>query len=233
MDQERIGKIIKEIRTKNKLSQKAFADKYNVTYQAVSKWENGKNMPDIQILKQICFDYNLSLEELLNAEEKSKAPKKSKKFTPFIIVTLIIVISLITGIIIHNKKEDTFEFKTLSSTTEYFSLTGSIAYNQDKTSLYISNVIYTGDDTTEYKEIKSTLYEINGKTKKEISTYNKSLLITLNDFVSNMSFHSDDHASICKEYTEESLLIEITATTIDNKSNKYEIPIIIGDNCQK
>ena len=49
MDQERIGKTIKELRTKNNLSQKEFADKYNVTYQAVSKWENGKNIPDLSI----------------------------------------------------------------------------------------------------------------------------------------------------------------------------------------
>lgn len=44
MDQERIGKTIREIRIKNKLSQKELADKYNVTYQAVSKWENGKHL---------------------------------------------------------------------------------------------------------------------------------------------------------------------------------------------
>lgn len=41
MYQEKIGNFIKEIRTKNNLTQKQFADKYNVTYQAVSKWENG------------------------------------------------------------------------------------------------------------------------------------------------------------------------------------------------
>ena len=49
MDQEKIGNFIKEIRKKNNLTQKDLADKYNVTYQAVSKWENGKNMPDIWI----------------------------------------------------------------------------------------------------------------------------------------------------------------------------------------
>lgn len=37
MDQEKIGKFIKEIRKKNNLTQKYLADKYNVTYQAVSK----------------------------------------------------------------------------------------------------------------------------------------------------------------------------------------------------
>lgn len=233
MNQERIGKTIKEIRTQNKLSQKEFADKYNVTYQAVSKWENGKNMPDIQILKQICSDYNISLEELLEGK-KSEKNKLNKK----VIIICLIIVAIITASIILlislNKQETTFEFKTLSSTTEDFTLTGSIAYNSDKTSIYISDVTYTGDDNeTEYIEIKSTLYEIDGKTKKEISTYNKAFLVTLDEFVSGMSFHIDDHASICKEYTEESLLLEISATSKDKKTIKYEIPISISDNCQK
>ena len=53
MDQEKIGKLIKKIRIEGKYSQKEFADKYGVTPQAVSKWENGKNIPDIAILKEI------------------------------------------------------------------------------------------------------------------------------------------------------------------------------------
>ena len=68
MDQEKIGNFIKEIRTKNNLTQKQFADKYNVTYQAVSKWENGKNMPDVALIKQISKDFNISLEEIYNGE---------------------------------------------------------------------------------------------------------------------------------------------------------------------
>lgn len=45
MDQDRIGKFIKEIRKKENLSQQKFAEKYGVTYQAVSKWENGLSFP--------------------------------------------------------------------------------------------------------------------------------------------------------------------------------------------
>ena len=41
MEEEHIGKWIKEIRKKNHLTQKDLAEKYHVTYQAVSKWENG------------------------------------------------------------------------------------------------------------------------------------------------------------------------------------------------
>lgn len=45
MNQEKFGTIIKNIRKKYNLTQKQLADKYNVTYQAVSKWENGLSFP--------------------------------------------------------------------------------------------------------------------------------------------------------------------------------------------
>ena len=61
MSQEEFGKIIKRIRIENNLTQKDLAEKYNVTYQAVSKWENGKNMPDISLIKQISRDFNISI----------------------------------------------------------------------------------------------------------------------------------------------------------------------------
>ena len=66
MDQEKIGKIIKEIRKNNNLTQADLANKYNVTYQAVSKWENGKNIPDISILKQMSKDFNIDINDLLD-----------------------------------------------------------------------------------------------------------------------------------------------------------------------
>ena len=66
MDQDRFGKFIKNIRKQNNLTQKEFAEKYNVTYQAVSKWENNKNMPDIQLIKQISEDFNISLDSMLD-----------------------------------------------------------------------------------------------------------------------------------------------------------------------
>lgn len=85
MDQEKIGKLIKKIRIEGKYSQKEFAEKYGVTPQAVSKWENGKNIPDIAILKEICNDNNLKIDEFLNA--KSLEKKKN------IIIIIIIILS--------------------------------------------------------------------------------------------------------------------------------------------
>ena len=41
------GEQIKSIRQKEKLTQEQFAMKLNVSRQAVSNWENNKNLPDI------------------------------------------------------------------------------------------------------------------------------------------------------------------------------------------
>ena len=80
MNQEKIGNLIKEIRKKNGLTQEKFASKYGVTYQAVSKWENGKNIPDLNILKDICEDYHIDLNDLLEGNDSLK--KKNDDLTP-------------------------------------------------------------------------------------------------------------------------------------------------------
>lgn len=79
MKEERIGKFIQKIRKEKQLTQKEFADQYHVSFQAVSKWENGKNIPDITILKQICKDNNISIDELLENDVISTNKKIEKK----------------------------------------------------------------------------------------------------------------------------------------------------------
>ena len=71
MDNDKIGKFISDLRKKNKLTQQSFADKLGVTYQAVSKWENGKSIPDIIILKEISKQFNVSIDELISGEENA------------------------------------------------------------------------------------------------------------------------------------------------------------------
>ena len=72
MNQEKFGNFIKEIRKKNNLTQKQLAEKYNVTYQAVSKWENGKNMPDTSLIKQISEETSLSFTKSGNVYRVTK-----------------------------------------------------------------------------------------------------------------------------------------------------------------
>lgn len=66
--------VILELRTKKGLSQDELAEKVYVTRQAVSRWENGKCMPDYSIVKSLCEELEVTVAELLDGE---KAEDKS------------------------------------------------------------------------------------------------------------------------------------------------------------
>ena len=68
MDQIKIGKFIAECRKKNKLTQMQLAEKLNITDRAISKWENGKGMPDSSIMLELCNELKISVNELLSGE---------------------------------------------------------------------------------------------------------------------------------------------------------------------
>ena len=159
MNQEKVGKLIKEIRQNNKLTQKQFAEKYGVTYQAVSKWENGKNIPDISLLKEICKDFNINISDLLDGEAVSSNKSNYLNIRVLFIVIILIII-LILGFILGLKtiNRNNFSFKTLSTSCKNFKISGSIAYSQSKSSIYISQIDYCGkDDKTEYSHIECVL----------------------------------------------------------------------------
>ena len=68
MDQVKIGKFIAECRKKNNLTQMQLAEKLNITDRAISKWENGKSMPDSSIMLDLCNELKISVNELLSGE---------------------------------------------------------------------------------------------------------------------------------------------------------------------
>ena len=68
MDQVKIGKFIAECRKKQGLTQLQLAERLNITDRAVSKWENGKSMPDSSIMLELCDVLNITVTDLLNGE---------------------------------------------------------------------------------------------------------------------------------------------------------------------
>ena len=68
MNQIKIGKFIAECRKKNNLTKMQLAEKLNITDRAISKWENGKGMPDSSIMLDLCNELKISVNELLSGE---------------------------------------------------------------------------------------------------------------------------------------------------------------------
>ncbi|MBE5741699.1 MAG: helix-turn-helix transcriptional regulator [Clostridiales bacterium] len=71
MDQIKVGKFIAERRKQNNLTQMQLAEKLGVSDRAVSKWENGKSLPDSSIMIELCEILKISVTELLKGEKLS------------------------------------------------------------------------------------------------------------------------------------------------------------------
>lgn len=69
MDKEQFGKLLMTLRKRKGMCQKELADMLSVSTSAVSKWENGKNLPDMMMLKKIADIFQISCDDLHNPEE--------------------------------------------------------------------------------------------------------------------------------------------------------------------
>ncbi len=61
-----IGKKIKQLRLARSMTQTQLAQKLNLSVQAVSKWESGTNMPDIQLLPELSIIFGVSIDSLFD-----------------------------------------------------------------------------------------------------------------------------------------------------------------------
>ena len=66
MDMIKIGGYILRLRKAAGMTQKQLAEKLGVSFQAVSKWENGDALPDTGLLLDLCGVLNTTTDKLLN-----------------------------------------------------------------------------------------------------------------------------------------------------------------------
>ena len=69
MNQLITGKFILQKRKEKNLTQEQLAEKLGVSNKIVSRWETGKCMPAYSIVKTLCEELNITVEELINGEE--------------------------------------------------------------------------------------------------------------------------------------------------------------------
>ena len=72
MNQLAIGKYIARKRKGKNLTQQQMAEKLGVSNKTVSKWENGKCMPDYSVIESLCQALSITLSELMNGEDTGK-----------------------------------------------------------------------------------------------------------------------------------------------------------------
>ena len=107
MNQEKIGKFIKEERKNKKLSQEELGELLGVSNRSISKWETAVSLPDISLFKPLCEVLDISYNELLSGERLNKtnyqerlednlsnvisyASKKDNKFNDALILLMVL-----------------------------------------------------------------------------------------------------------------------------------------------
>lgn len=87
MDQVKIGKFISELRKERGMTQEQLSKKLGVTQKSVSRWETGKNMPDLSLLQLLSLELGISVSELLDGEKISVENKMLMKQSIKLLIT--------------------------------------------------------------------------------------------------------------------------------------------------
>ena len=224
MNQEKIGKFIYDLRKKYNLTQAELASRLHVTAQAVSKWENGRGVPDIELLKK-----------LIEGEKESKRKNKLGLVISIFLIVVVIVILIIVFWVRNN--DETFNFSSLVCQNDSFSINGVIAYDDAKKSVYISNIHYCDESVEEPTAIavECILYEVVDDKEKEIASYGSldkmGENVLISNYLRNVEFNIDDYECGCDSTTCSNLHIRINALNSDNERVTYEIPLSVDTTC--
>jgi len=79
MDAVNTGRFLQSLRKEQNLTQKDISKLCGVSVQAVSKWEKGDNMPDIEYLNRLSILYRVSINELIDGERNNTSDDTEKK----------------------------------------------------------------------------------------------------------------------------------------------------------
>lgn len=74
-----IGKNMKKLRLERNLSQDIVAHELNIRRQTLSAYERGKNTPDIYILMEMSYLYDVTLDELTGNDKRREAREQAQK----------------------------------------------------------------------------------------------------------------------------------------------------------
>ena len=81
MNQEKIGRFLKQLRMEKQLTQEKLSETLGVSRRTVSRWETGNNLPDLSILVELADFYDVDLKEIFAGERNQNMMNEEEKDT--------------------------------------------------------------------------------------------------------------------------------------------------------
>ena len=209
MNQEKIGKFIADERKKKKLTQTELASIIGVSNKTVSKWECGNAIPDYGVFDNLCKEFKISVNELLNGERnvndekvigeymKLKEKQNRNKIIVISVISILIILCSVLGIYFINTYDKTNMYQ-LSGSTDNFKFSGGLLVTSN-----IKNIFQRGELQINVKDIREKdiadsyyAFDVEGKFYKllnynganlEIEKYGEDLIVPteLKEYIPN------------------------------------------------
>lgn len=166
-----VGTHIKRLRAAKHMTQEELAEKLFVTRQAVSAWETGKALPDVDTLERIAMALGTDVSEVIYGTPRSPNLCRIKRRWALIGGSMVIIIAIIIIILLENGVYGTyrhglaFQFHNSNYGISYQDIPGSWSVELDLTDLESNagKVLY--EDETGYR-ITVQAVDLNGKTRE-------------------------------------------------------------------
>ncbi len=103
---------LKYLRKEEKMTQEALAERLNVSRQAVTKWESGQSLPDIENLKQMADLFGVTMDSLVGTVTTKKESRLNKKINDigyFIWAAIVLLIGIFISMYSFTEKITTNE----------------------------------------------------------------------------------------------------------------------------
>lgn len=207
MDADKIGKFIKNLREEKGWNQLELSKKLYITQQAISSWENGKSIPDIEKLKLLLDLFNVNIEDLYAGERinnthqkneviynivKNEHQKLKKSFLIFSIIVILIICIFLIYYFINSYKS--IKVYLISTDEEKINVDGLMITSKDKTyfqlvveNLNVKEVILLYRENEIYKTEDNNINFKDGYGYNEFLSYN-----SLKDVVDNLHLNIID-----------------------------------------
>lgn len=172
MNGKKIGKYIKELRQKNGLSQSDLAKKVFVSREAISKWENGKSIPNYESLNALSNCFSVTKASLINGEcfadikdgellrtlydDDVKKHNELKKRTKLFLTVIGILFIFLFGFLVYyffNSYDSVKVYKIVSEDSKIHIQDGLFVITKDKYYFRLGNILESENRNIEYMKV--------------------------------------------------------------------------------
>ena len=205
MDLNKVGTFIANLRKEKNLTQAELGELLGVNDKTVSRWETGKNAPDISMLNDLSEKLDISVKELLNGERNLEKDiniealkyynNRGKKRILISSIISILVILLISILFFSINKYNQYKLFKVYSDNNSLSLDGIVVLNPHRNIIVLKNIVYYDYNEGTIDEISSKSYCVrllsNDKVIKE-QGYSFEKEMSLRSFLDTYTMYVDE-----------------------------------------